>query len=440
MRSLLNLIVHQRVALQILCLCLCTHAAIAQSYKRLATSPGRARTDFYSKQQARVQANTFYTVQPDFRFTSLAVNIRPGENFEGAYLIAAQDTVFLREDEHQSAEDSIRQSQLVIFNEALASFVFYPAGISGSVSFSLINAESGRSEVQARIQQNKKKRRIQEPGICEQPELVPQSVWRAGLPAPSYQRVETNVRHVIVHHSAGSNTNTDYANTVRNIYLFHTQDRGWSDIGYNFLIGQDGSIFQGRSFGDSSLDSDDIRGAHFCGSNSGTMGICMMGNFNTAVPSDTSVTSLTRLISWKLQKESLQPFEDYAHPANSSLSVIAGHRNGCATECPGDNLYVMLDRIRLEVETLLEEGCDVATPLAFEVYPIPAKNELNISLPEQLEPEIFLLIDALGQQQEVTAYQLDGRWSVETVGIRSGFYVLQVSGTGFNYERKLLIH
>ena len=440
MISRLVLIFHQHIILQILCLCLCIHTVTAQNNKRLDTSPGRARTKFYSKQQARVEPNTLYTVQPDFGFTSVAISINSGETFEGAYLIAAQDTVFLREDEHQPAEDTIRQSQLIIFDEVQQSFVFYPAGIGGTVSFSLINTESGRTKVYNRMQQIKKKQRMHETETCEQPELIPQSVWRAGLPAPSYQRVETNVRHVIVHHSAGSNTNTDYANTVRNIYLFHTQDRGWSDIGYNFLIGQDGSIFQGRSFDDSSLDSDDIRGAHFCGQNSGTMGICMLGNFNTAVPSDTSVTSLSRLISWKLQKESLQPFEAYAHPANSNLSVIAGHRNGCATECPGDNLYVMLDRIRLEVETLLEEGCESATSLAFEVYPIPAKNALNISLPEQLEPEIFLLIDALGHQQEVTAYREEDRWAVETTGIRAGFYVLQVSGTGFNYERKLLIH
>lgn len=430
----------QHIALQILCLCFCIRTVSAQIYKPLATSPTVERTDFYNRQQARVQSNTLYTVAPDFEFTSVAVNISADENFAGAYLIAAQDTFFLREDEHRVAEDSIRQSQLIIFEKVLDSFVFYPAGISGNVSFSLINAENGRAEVYARMQQNKKKKQTQQPGICEQPTLVSQSVWRAGLPAPSYQRVETSVRHVIVHHSAGSNTNTDYANTVRNIYLFHTQDRGWSDIGYNFLIGQDGSIFQGRSFGDSSLDSDNIRGAHFCGQNSGTMGICMLGNFNTAVPSDTSVASLNQLISWKLQKESLQPFEEYVHPANARLSVVAAHRNGCATECPGDNLYVMLDRIRLEVESLLEGGCEPEVPTAFSVYPIPAENELNISLPEAVEPETFHLVDALGQRMEVSAYQQEDTWIIETVGIRAGFYVLLVDGTGFSYERKLLIH
>lgn len=427
--------------LQILCISICWETAQAQNYESLRTRQINPPSEHYSLQQAVVTSDASYTVRPDFAFTSVAVNVSLETSLQGAYLLSAQDTFFLREDGHQVAGDSIKQSQLIIFEEVQHTFTFYPASIRGKVSFSLINAESGRSEVHARMRKSQQKQRqaIQQDN-CSQPQIIPQSDWRAGLPVPAYQRVETTVRHAIVHHSAGSNTSTDFANTVRNIYLFHTQDRGWSDIGYNFLIARDGTIFQGRSFGDASLETDDIRAAHFCGQNSGTMGICMLGNFNTAIPTDTSVTSLVRLLSWKLDKENLQPFTTYAHPANSNLGVIAAHRNGCATECPGDNLYVMLDRIRLEVETYLEEGCSPPTPLAFQVYPVPARNELNVSLPENRAPDRFLLINALGQSREVVAIPQDESWKLDTTGLPTGFYVLRVSGQSFAYERKLLLY
>jgi hypothetical protein len=425
--------------LQILCCCCLLGTVSAQNYKPLRTNQTKPKTPYYNLQEAIVQENTRYSIQPDFGFTAIALSISLSESFAGAYLIAAQDTLFLREDAHQSAEDSVTQSQLLIFDEVQSEFHFYSSGIRGRVSFSLVNAEAGRTAASARLQQNRQAQRQAQSQTCEQPEIIPQSVWRSGLPAPSYQRAETSVQHVIVHHSAGSNSSTDYLNTVRNIYLFHTQDRGWSDIGYNFLIAQDGSIFQGRSFGDASLDTDNIRGAHFCGQNSGTMGICMLGNFNTAVPSDTSISSLTRLISWKLYKESLDPLASFRHPANADLGVIAAHRNGCATECPGDNLYVMLDRIRLAADSYIEDGCEQSPPLAFEVYPVPAGQELYVSLPEDDMPESFWLIDALGQRIAVVAYPEQQNWLIQTEGLRAGFYVLQVVGTGFSYERKILV-
>ena len=66
----------------------------------------------------------------------------------------------------------------------------------------------------------------------------------------------------MVHHSAGSNTNSNYTQVVRDIYLYHTQVNGcWSDIGYNYLVAQDGSIYNGRDPG--ALEQDDVLGRSF---------------------------------------------------------------------------------------------------------------------------------------------------------------------------------
>ena len=174
--------------------------------------------------------------------------------------------------------------------------------------------------------------------------MVDQSVWRAGLPAPDYVRINQQVFNIIIHHTATSNTDTNYTDIVRNIYVNHTQVRGWSDIGYNYLIAPNGQIYKGRDPG--SYDQDNVKGAHFCNANSGTMGISMMGTFTDTTPSKAALAALIDLTTWKLGKEHLDPLGTHWHSLNPNLPVIAGHRDGCATECPGGMLYALLDSIR----------------------------------------------------------------------------------------------
>ena len=53
--------------------------------------------------------------------------------------------------------------------------------------------------------------RLERTAVCGEPvTFIPQSEWRAGLPTPSYTRSYHVVKHHIVHHSAGSNTATNY--------------------------------------------------------------------------------------------------------------------------------------------------------------------------------------------------------------------------------------
>lgn len=188
-------------------------------------------------------------------------------------------------------------------------------------------------------------------------------VWRSGLPAPSYTRTFTDVSHLIVHHSAGSNSNSDYVQVVRDIYLFHTQVNGWSDIGYNYLVAQDGTIFSGRDPDGGAQD--DVRGAHFCGANSGTMGVCVLGNYETTSPSEQSLQALQQILSFKADKNSLNPTGSDSH-ALGTLNTISGHRDGCSTLCPGENLYAELTGIRMGVQARLDDCLVEDLVLEFE--------------------------------------------------------------------------
>jgi hypothetical protein len=187
------------------------------------------------------------------------------------------------------------------------------------------------------------------------PPAVPQSTWREGLPEPNYTRSFHEVFHNVIHHSAGSNTNTNYTQVVRDIYLYHTEVNGWSDIGYNYLIAQDGTLYTGRDPGSGSQDN--VRGAHFCGANSGTLGICLLGNYETATPTMSSRETLESLVTFQLLDQGHDPYNTYNHPLGN-LGTIIGHRDGCATLCPGENVYNQLMAFKSSVETGMQDCMD----------------------------------------------------------------------------------
>lgn len=198
---------------------------------------------------------------------------------------------------------------------------------------------------------------------CQKPRTIPQENWRVGLPAPTYDPIAQTTNHVIIHHSAGNTGDTNTRQIIRNIYLFHTDVNEWSDIGYNFVIGVKGRIYQARD-GMGLVPDHRVKGAHFCGKNSGTMGIALVGNFEEGEPSEAMLNSLRELLAWKMKESDLNPTAQAPHPPYETnpapLKVIAGHKDGCATLCPGENLYPKIPAIRDQVADSLAK-CQALT-------------------------------------------------------------------------------
>lgn len=178
---------------------------------------------------------------------------------------------------------------------------------------------------------------------------------------------------LFVHHTAGSNHDPDPAATMRAIYRFHVQDRGWCDIGYNFVIARDGTIFEGRWSRDfrpwETHDSEDeyndaVAGAHVESFNSGSIGTSMMGNYTDATLPAAARASLVGLLAWEADRHNLDPegTHIYKNPDNGTrkeLPYIAGHRAAGQTECPGNTIARDLGNIRHDVA--LEMGAGKAT-------------------------------------------------------------------------------
>ncbi|NGP87642.1 N-acetylmuramoyl-L-alanine amidase [Fodinibius halophilus] len=212
---------------------------------------------------------------------------------------------------------------------------------------------------------------------------MPDYVSRTGWDCPDGQQPSgsyplTDVTHQIVHHSAGTNSSNDWPAVVRAIWDYHVNTNGWSDIGYNWLVDPNGVVYQGRGW----INGDDeVQGAHFCGTNSNTMGVCMMGNFEEVNPSEEAKESLSELLAWKSDEKEIDPLASEYHSSSQlNLKTISGHRDGCSTLCPGENLYTQLPQIRNRVKGLIEESSEPIVAVdSVRNYPNPFRETTNIT-------------------------------------------------------------
>jgi len=163
-------------------------------------------------------------------------------------------------------------------------------------------------------------------GDSDVPVILPRSTWEntASLQSlmtwmPETQKVDTPsdwqpVERIVVHDTGCDpssnptcNNNIDPIATIQAIYRYHAVTRGWGDIGYNYIIDQQGRIYEGRYGGNGS------RGAHTYydrardNFNYGSIGISLLGNYAQMQPSDVVMQSLERLVGWLAVLNGLDP-------------------------------------------------------------------------------------------------------------------------------------
>ena len=118
------------------------------------------------------------------------------------------------------------------------------------------------------------------------------------------------------------------------------------------------------------------------------MGVSIMGTYTDEAPPDTTIGTLIRLLSWKMNKDGLNPMDSSYHPRGTLttyLPVICGHKDGCATDCPGDSLESLFPSIRNVVWEIIQ-NCPPASVYEHEsedifvIYPQPAFEQLYIWL------------------------------------------------------------
>ena len=277
---------------------------------------------------------------------------------------------------------------------------------------------------------------------CKMPQGIDQDIWRAGLPSPTVTPSFNSVNHCIVHHSAGSNSDTNYVEVVRNIYVYHTDVNGWDDIGYNYLIAQDGTLFHGRD-GQGQFDDDNVRGAHFCAKNTGTMGICLLGNYLFNPPDTSALNKLEDLMLWKLNKENLNPSDSFRHPlpSGSYLDVISGHKDGCATECPGTFLYAEISNLKIKLENRISNCLPLNVDdekgyiIDVQIYPNPANEYINIISHASLNMTLYNQMGNIVKKAKLKA----GQNTINIKSLKTGVYFARINTESKFYFRRLQV-
>lgn len=133
-----------------------------------------------------------------------------------------------------------------------------------------------------------------------------------------------------IHHTATPNNDRmTMPARLRQIQAYHIDNRGWCDIGYHFLVGQDGKVYQGRP--------ENHIAAHAAGANRHNVGISFIGNFTSIAPGTAQFDAGARIVramadTWNI-------------PLNRT--AIRGHRQvgSTSTSCPGNALYPRLEAL-----------------------------------------------------------------------------------------------
>nr|XP_016846275.1 PREDICTED: N-acetylmuramoyl-L-alanine amidase [Anolis carolinensis] len=178
----------------------------------------------------------------------------------------------------------------------------------------------------------------------ECPAIIPRCMWGArpyrGTPA----QLTLPLNSVYVHHTSTPSkpcqTFSVCAADMRSMQRFHQDVRGWDDIGYSFIVGSDGYLYQGRGW--------HWVGAHTLGYNSKGFGVSFIGDYMKTLPATFALELLkNNFLQCAVRGSRLQ--------ANYT---IYGHRQMVLnTSCPGDRLFQEIETWkRFKVRCFMDKG------------------------------------------------------------------------------------
>ena len=225
--------------------------------------------------------------------------------------------------------------------------------------------------------------------IVDKPKIITRAEWGAKNPKYDYSN-HPYFNKMTLHHAAGWGAKTldEGKAAVKSIQEFHQDGRGWSDIGYHFLVDMAGNIYQGRP--------ETVLGAHVGGANTGNIGVCMLGCYHppeTSIPCFDEMTysseqSLIKLYAWISDTYDVEP------------KLLKGHRDYFGTtSCPGNNVWSTLPQLRSEISLFILYGFQPTRFALFQNYPNPFNSSTTVhyDIPEPSKVSISIY-DILGNE------------------------------------------
>ncbi|MEL4503929.1 N-acetylmuramoyl-L-alanine amidase [Luteococcus sp. H138] len=226
-----------------------------------------------------------------------------------------------------------------------------PASIS-KVKVSLIDSRVQAGDDQL-AQRKVRAQAENSPGTPARPAIVSRAGWGANESLLRYNgsgcvnaTIDTTIKAAIVHHTEGTNNYTpaQSASILRGIYAYHVKDRGWCDVGYNFLVDKYGTIYEGRH-GGMELP---VHGAHATNWNTDTVGVSVMMSSMKVAPSSSAMNSVADVLAWKLAANYRDPNSTLTL-AGKRINRIARHGDVMSTDCPGTYITAYMPTLRRQV-------------------------------------------------------------------------------------------
>ncbi|XP_076651781.1 peptidoglycan recognition protein S3 [Halictus rubicundus] len=124
----------------------------------------------------------------------------------------------------------------------------------------------------------------------ECPTIIKRTQW-SSAEAKSINYLILPLPYVIIVHTSGPtcSTRSQCTTVAEGIRTYHMDSLNWHDIGYSFLIGGDGNVYEGTGW--------NREGAHTFGYNKKSVGIAFMGNFQETPASETMLNVAHKLIT-----------------------------------------------------------------------------------------------------------------------------------------------
>uniref|UniRef100_A0A8D2LL01 Peptidoglycan recognition protein 2 n=1 Tax=Varanus komodoensis TaxID=61221 RepID=A0A8D2LL01_VARKO len=159
----------------------------------------------------------------------------------------------------------------------------------------------------------------------ECPAIIPRCMWGARPYNGTPTQLQLPLGFVYIHHTSTPSkpcrTFPACSADMRSMQRFHQDVRGWDDIGYSFVFGSDGYLYQGRGW--------HWVGAHTRGYNSKGYGVSFIGNYMEVLPEPFDL---------ELMKNSFLQCAVRGSRLQANYT-IHGHRQMTSTLCPGDRLF-----------------------------------------------------------------------------------------------------
>jgi hypothetical protein len=255
------------------------------------------------------------------------------------------------------------------------------------------------------------------------PHIISRSGWGADERLMTWPPEYQAAQKVIVHHTAGDDGGADPAAMVRAIYYYHAVTRDWGDIGYNYLVDHLGNIYEGRYGGENVIGGHDFQFNH------GSIGVSMIGNFESSDVPAPMLRSLTDLLAWKCALHGIDP-QGHGVFQEHDLPNILAHRdtNGftpASTSCPGDRAYALMPTIRSQTQAKLPS---IAVEMRVTAPPAGASVRAVVDVTLALTPTgAFSRVDYHVDGQDAyssTTWPYSWKWNTSEVS--NGSHTLRV--------------